>query len=58
MIVELIEIAEFDPVTAAQVELEALDEVQERAQQLRDELKAAGVKPIEIASALRKQKPR
>lgn len=55
---ELIAICEFDPVTATQVELAAIDEAQERAKQLRDELKAAGVKPIEIASQLRKGKPR
>lgn len=54
----LAELCELDPVIGAKIELDAISEAQAEAAQLRDELRAAGVSHVEIASQLRKGKPR
>jgi hypothetical protein len=54
----LAELCDLDPVIAAKIELDAISEAQAEAEVIRDELRAAGVTTIEIASQLRKGKPR
>jgi hypothetical protein len=54
----LAELAEIDPVIELKIQQDAQDEAEREAQALRQQLAADGVDVIEIASALKKQKPR
>jgi hypothetical protein len=54
----LAELAEMDPIIELKIQQDAQEEAEREAQALRQQLAADGVDVIEIASALKKQKPR